>query len=172
MRSRVATLSALIALPIAAARAQSTPCGQSCSIVFDWGSGGTQPDIDRIYGAPSSMESAFAKALSDAGWNVVDTTSNASLIITVRPVVQNRVRCDTMGGTNVDMSCHAATRGVAVFVSNDTSLKAPSRVEIIPRCSDPLAYPTFAQFGEFAGQMVVFQVAGGKGARPTIKCRL
>ena len=172
MRTRVATLLALLVLPLAAARAQSTPCGQSCSIVFDWGNGGNPPEIDRMYGAPSAMESAFVKVLTDAGWHIVPGTSSSSMIVTLRPVPANRVRCETMSGTNTDLSCHTVERATASFVSNDTSVKAPNRVDIIPRCSDPKAYPTFAQFGQFAGEMLVYQMAGGKGARPSIKCRV
>jgi hypothetical protein len=59
-----------------------------------------------------------------------------------------------------------------MFVSNDTAVKAPKNVDIVPRCSDPKAYPTFAQFGEFAGAMLAYQVAGGKGSRPSLRCRV
>jgi hypothetical protein len=172
MRTSIAVLVSVFALPLASARAQATPCGQSCAIVFDWGNGGNPPDIDRMYGAPSAMESAFVKALNDAGWHITMGTSSSSMILTLRPVTANRVRCETMSGTNTDMSCHTVERATASFVSNDTSLKAPNRVDIIPRCSDPKAYPTFAQFGQFAGELLAYQMAGGKGSRPSIKCRV
>jgi hypothetical protein len=172
MRTRIAALLVALALPFAVVRAQSNPCGQSCFLVFDWGNGGSPPDVDRMYGAPTSMESMLAKALSDAGWHIATGATGASMIVTIRPSVQNRVRCDSMGGTNVDMSCHTVSRAIATFVSNDTSVKAPSRVDVVSRCSDPQAYPSFPQFGQFAGETVAFQVAGGKGTRPTLKCRL
>jgi len=171
MRTSVALLAALVVLPFAAGRSQTNPCGKGCAIVFDWGEGGTAPDVDRIYGSPSTMEAQFAKVLSDAGWQVVRGTPNASVVITFRPALQNRVRCEKMSGTNTDLSCHTVGRGTVMFASSDSAVQAPRRVEIIPRCSDPQAYPTFAEFGQFAGEMVVFQTAGGKGSRPAIKCR-
>jgi hypothetical protein len=172
MRTRLAALLTVLALPVATLRAQdANPCGQACSIVFDWGNGGSPPDIDRIYGSPAAMESAFTKALTDAGWHITSATAGSSMTITVRPTVANRVRCESMSGTNTDMSCHTVERATATFVSNDSSVKAPKRVEAISRCSDPKAYPSFPQFGQFAGEMVAYQVAGGKGQRPSVKCR-
>jgi len=85
--------------------------------------------------------------------------------------VQNNVRCEKMSGTNTDMSCHTVGRATAMFAATDPTVAPPHRVEIIPRCSDPKAYPTFIEFGRFAGEMVLYQAAGGKGPRPAIKCR-
>lgn len=172
MRTKAAAFFAALALPLVAVHAQSNPCAQSCFIVYDWGSGGNPPDIDRMFGSPAAMEVSFAKALTDAGWRIVSGTGNSAMVITLRPVVQNRVSCDTMAGTNTDLSCHTVGRAIASFVSNDSSMKAPNRVEVVARCSDPKNYPTFQQFGQYAGEMIVFQMAGGKGARPTVKCRI
>jgi hypothetical protein len=165
-------LLALAAAPLAALRAQSNPCGAGCAIVFDWGNGGAAPDVDRIYGSPATMEARLTKALADAGWNIVDAPPAAAVVLTFRPTIQNRVRCEKMSGTNTDMSCHTVERGTAMFVSNDSTVRAPQRVEVIPRCSDPKAYPSFAEFGQFAGETIAFQAGGGKGSRPRLRCRL
>ena len=171
MRTSVALLAALAALPLAVARAQSNPCGKGCAIVFDWGEGGGPPDVDRIYGSPRTMEAEFAKVLSDAGWAIVRGTPDASIVLTFRPVVQNGVRCEKMSGTNTDVSCHTVSRGTAMFATSDSTVQLPHRVEIIPRCSDPKAYPSFVEFGRFAGEMVLYQAAGCKWSRPVIRCR-
>ena len=171
MRTSAALFTALVVLPLASVRAQSNPCGRGCAIVFDWGEGGTPPDVDRIYGSPATMEAEFTKVLADAGWSIVRGTPNASIVLTFRPVVQNRVRCEKMSGTNTDMSCHTVSRGTAMFATNDSTVQVPHRVEVIPRCSDPQAYPSFVEFGRFAGEMVLYQAAGGKGSRPAIRCR-
>jgi hypothetical protein len=172
MRTSTALAAALLVLPLAVTRAQSNPCGKGCAIVFDWGNGGAAPDVDRIYGSPSTMEAEFTKVLRDAGWAMTTGTTDAAIVLTFRPVVQNRVRCEKMSGTNTDMSCHTMSRGTVMFASSDSTVEAPHRVEIVPRCSDPKAYPSFAEFGRFAGEWVVFQTAGGKGSRPSIKCRI
>jgi hypothetical protein len=174
MRSSAALLAVLAAMPFAALRSQANPnpCANSaCAVVFDWGEGGAAPDVDRIYGSPATMEAEFAKVLTDAGWQLIRGTANAAITMTVRPVVQQRVRCEKMSGTNTDMSCHTVVRGTVIFATSDSAAQAPHRVEIIPRCSDPKAYPSFLEFGRFAGEMVLYQAAGGKGSRPRIACR-
>lgn len=158
-----------------AARAQeaagSNPCQQvTCSIIFDWGGGRTAPDADRVYGNPSDMESAFLTRLTDAGFRIVP--SGAGMTITLRLTPQNRVLCDALPGVNPDYSCHTVGRGTVLFVANDSSAKAPARVDITPRCSDPKIFPTFHQFGTYAAESVIYAVVNqGKGSRPQVKCR-
>lgn len=170
MHTRTALLfvAATVALTSRAAHAQSNPCAQTgCVVTFDWGNGGAAPDDDKIYGTPAALESAFLRALSGAGWRVGSGTTTLMLRLTP----QNRVRCEAMEGTNTDMSCHTVNRAVASFASSDTSVKAPGRVEVVPRCSDPKNWPTFAQFGQYSGEMLVYQLEkGGKGPRPSLKC--
>jgi hypothetical protein len=62
-------------------------------------------------------------------------------------------------------------RGTAMFAATNSTVEAPHRVEVISRCADPKAYPSFVEFGRFAGEMVLYQAAGGKGSRPAIRCR-
>lgn len=171
MRISTLVVAAVVAMPLAAVEAQSNLCGKGCAIIFDWGEGGAAPSVDRIYGSPATMEAEFAKTLTDAGWQVVRGTPNASIVLTFRPTVANNVRCEKMSGLNSDNTCHTVGRGTVMFASSDSTVEAPHRVEIIPRCADPKAVPSFAEFGRFAGEMVVFQTAGGKGSRPAIKCR-
>ena len=151
---------------------QTNPCTQNCSVAFEWGNGGTPPDVDRIYGAPSSLESAFIKSLRDAGWNVSTGAPTGGMSILVRLYVQNRVRCEAMSGTNTDMSCHTVGRGTVTFTSTDTTAKAPGRTEFLSRCSDPKSYPTFAQFGQYVGETLAYQIEHqSQGARPRLKCQ-
>jgi len=170
MHTRISSLLLVFALASTArvVTAQSNPCAQTgCSVTFDWGNGGSAPDDDKVYGAPAGLESAFIRALNEAGWR----TEAGTMMIMLRLTPQNRVSCEAMAGTNTDMSCHTVNRAVVSFTSSDTSVKAPGRVEVVPRCSDPKNWPTFAQFGQYAGQMVVYQVEkGGKGPRPSLKC--
>jgi hypothetical protein len=164
----------LIAGVAATARAQdaaTNPCQQvTCAIVFDWGGGRSAPDIDRIYGSPADMESAFMARLTEAGFHIA--TGTAPMTITLRLTPQDRVLCDALPGVNPDYSCHTVGRGTVVFVANDSTAKAPARVDIIPRCSDPKIMPTFRQFGAYAAETVIYAVVNqGKGSRPQVKCR-
>jgi hypothetical protein len=172
MRTRIAALGAILSLsiPFATATAQANPCAAGgCGIVFDWGNGGAPPDVDRYYGSPDAMEAAFVKALNDAGWRVMP---GSAMTITLRLTPQNGVICDAMEGTNTNRSCHTVSRAVASFASTDSTVKAPGRVDVVPRCPDSKKSPTFAQFGQFAGETLVYQVEkDGKGRHPNIKCR-
>lgn len=175
MRIGVIAFAGLLAgtMPTTTAHAQSSPCAQaSCGVVFDWGNGGPPPDVDEIYGSPAALEKAFIKALDDAGWRSAPGSASAPMTIMLRLTPQNRVRCDRMDGTNPDLSCHTVQRGVASFASSDTTVKVPNRIEVLARCAEAKNYPTFSQFGQYAAEMLVYQIEkGGKGARPSLKCR-
>jgi hypothetical protein len=161
------------AIPLTASRAQGNPCAQvTCGVAFDWGNGGPPPDVDEVYGSPSALEKTFVMALNDAGWRVTPGSTSAAMTITLRLTAQNRVRCDRVDGTNPDLSCHTVERGAASFASSDSTVKLPKRIEVLARCSEAKNYPTFSQFGQYAGEMLVFQLEkGGKGSRPILKCR-
>lgn len=175
MRIEVIALGGLLAgaIPVAASRAQSSPCAQApCNVVFDWGNGGPPPDVDDIYGSPATLEKSFLKALDDAGWPAVVGSTTATMTIMLRLTPQNRVRCDRVDGTNPDLSCHTVQRAVASFASSDTTAKVPNRIEVLARCAEAKNYPTFSQFGQYVAEMLVFQLEkGGKGSRPSLKCR-
>ncbi len=160
-----------LAAPVRAQEAPANPCRAGCSVLFDWGSGqAAAPDADRVYGAPGDIESAFIARLTDAGFRFVQ--GSAPMTMTVRLSPQNRVLCDAMPGVNPDYSCHTVSRASVIFVANDSSVKAPGRVEIQPRCSDPKMYPTMRQFGVFAAETVIYTVLNQqKGSRPQVKCR-
>jgi len=174
MRTSSIILAAIVATA-SAARAQEAPppnpCQTvTCSIAFDWGGGRTAPDADRVYGNPADMESAFITLLTDAGFHIV--AANAGMTMTFRLTPQDRVLCDALPGVNPDYSCHTVGRGTIIFVANDSAAKAPARVDIIPRCSDPKIFPTFRQFGTYAAESVIYAVVNqGKGSRPQVKCR-
>lgn len=169
--ARVVLLAAAMTLP-ALARAQTNPCAErACKVIFDWGNGGgTTPDVDRRFGAPSTLESVFGETLSGAGWKVKGG-ADAVVTLTVRVTPQTRALCEAMPGVNPDYSCHTVSRAAVLFNSSDAALKMPGRVDIVPRCSDPKAFPSFAQFGRYAAEVVLFAVVNdGKGQRPTVKC--
>jgi len=159
--------------PLSTIHAQTAPCARGgCNVVFDWGNGGAPPDVDDIYGSPAALEKTFVKALNDAGWQAGIESKTASMTILLRLTPQNRVRCDRVDGTNPDLNCHTVERGVASFTSTDTTTKAPNRVEVVARCAEAKNYPTFPQFGQYVADVLVFQLEkGGKGPRPSLKCR-
>jgi hypothetical protein len=164
-------LGAVLAVPAVTA-AQTNPCGdKACNVVFEWGgSGASQPDVDRRFGAPADVETSFRSALSAAGWKVA-TSNPGGVTITVRLTPQNRVLCEAMPGVNPDYSCHTVNRAAIVFVSADTSIKAPGRIDVNARCSDPKSNPTYKEFGRYAADWAIWNViAQQKGQRPAVKC--
>jgi len=158
-----------------AAAQNKNPCADHpCNIVFDWGGSSSSPDPDRHFGNPSELEAMFVQTLQGAGFRFSSSAAQeGGMTINVRLTPQNRVICDNMPGTSSDMSCHTVSRASVVFVPNDASQKAPGRVDINPRCSDPTLHPTYASFGEFAAASVVYAVINdSKGDRPAaVKCR-
>ncbi|HXT15218.1 MAG TPA: hypothetical protein VN706_06285 [Gemmatimonadaceae bacterium] len=163
---------ALALIPVARVAAQqNNPCADKpCNVVFDWGGSATLPDPDRHFGLPSELEASFLSTLQSGGMHVTAGQAG-SLVITVRLTPQDRVLCETMPGMYPDYSCHTVQRASVVFASSDASVKLPGRVDVSPRCSDPVLHPAYAAFGQFAAQTVIYTVLnGGKGDRPTIKC--
>jgi hypothetical protein len=167
-----ATLSALL-LPTEVRAQGGNPCAiGGCSVVFDWGNGGSSPDVDRRYGAPSDLESSFLSGLTSAGFRITSTGQPSAMTITMRISPQNKALCDTMPGVNPDYTCHTVQRASVLFTANDSTVKQLQRIEVNPRCSDPKVFPTFTQFGRFAAETLIFQLVNdGKGQHPAIKCR-
>ena len=151
--------------------AQTNPCkAKPCQVVFDWGDGSVMPDVDRKYGSPAALENAFIQTMNDAGWVVSPSTS--TVLMTVRVFVQNRALCDAVPGFEPDYSCHTAQRASVLLQSNDSGFKSPGRLDVTPRCPDPKALPTFGEFGAFVASTLIYTVGnGGKGQRPSIRCR-
>jgi hypothetical protein len=174
MRTKWITLAiaVLVAAPAVAA-AQTNPCAEKpCNIVFEWGnSGANPPDVDRRFGAPADLETGFLSALSAAGWKVATNAGSSGVMVTVRLTPQNKVLCEAMPGVNPDYTCHTVNRAAIVFVSGDSAIKAPSRVDVNARCSDPKSNPTYKEFGRFAADWVTWNVVTQqKGQRPSVKC--
>jgi hypothetical protein len=173
MRTRwIFAVAAVLASPAVAA-AQTNPCAdRACTVVFEWGgSGSTQPDVDRRFGAPADLETSFLSALSNLGWKVSSSSGPSATMITVRLTPQNRVLCEAMSGLNSDYTCHTVSRAAIIFSSTDESVKAPGRIDVNARCSDPKSYPTYKEFGRYAADWAVWMVvAQQKGDRPGIKC--
>ena len=174
MRTRLIHLALFAGFAVPAiAVAQSNPCAEhTCNIVYDWGNGGTSPDVDRRYGAPSELEANLTGGLASAGWRFASSGQTSSMTITVRISPQNKALCDTMPGVNPDYTCHTVSRAAIVFTPNDSTQKPISRIDVNPRCSDPKNYPTFAQFGKFAAETLIYTIVNeGKGQRPNVKCQ-
>jgi hypothetical protein len=152
-------LIALVAAPLAAQDSTRVLCRESaCLLVFDWSNGSTPPDPDRRYGAPSDLESAFRSRLTAAGYKLA-TSAPASTTITIRLTPQTRALCDVMEGMNPDYSCHTVARATI------------TRIDVTPRCRDPKLSITMAQFGQYAGDLVVYTLAPDpKPGRPNAKC--
>jgi hypothetical protein len=173
MRTKwILAIAACAAMPAVAA-AQTNPCAdKACNIVFEWGSsGGSQPDVDRRFGSPADVELSFINGLAARGWKVATNGASSVVTITVRLTPQNKVLCEAMPGVNPDYSCHTVSRAAVVFVSTDTALKAPNRIDVNARCSDPKSSPSYKEFGRYAAEWVAWNVVEqGKGSRPAIKC--
>jgi hypothetical protein len=164
-------LIALIAAPLAAQDSTHVLCRESaCLLVFDWSNGSTPPDPDRRYGGPSDLESAFRSRLTAAGYKLA-TSASAPTTITIRLTPQTRALCDTMEGMNPDYSCHTVARATILFSSGDPNANPNTRIDVTPRCRDPKLSITMAQFGQYAGDLVVYTLAPDpKPGRPSAKC--
>jgi hypothetical protein len=174
MRTRWIVWTSILAIATPAlGRAQTNPCAASaCSIVFDWGNGGTAPDVDRTYGSPSEMEANFASTLTAAGFHLTTAAGQpASLMITMRITPKKNALCDSMPGVNPDYTCQSIDRASIVFTPMDSTQKGFSRIDVSPRCSDPKNLPTYAQFGRYAADYLIYTIVqNGKGSRPSVKC--
>ena len=73
-----------------------------CALVFDWGNGGSAPDVDRKYGSPSEVEASITRVLTGAGFHLTSAGQPASMTITVRLSEKKKALCDTMPGLNPD----------------------------------------------------------------------
>jgi hypothetical protein len=164
-------LIALVAAPLAAQDSTRALCRESaCLLVFDWSNGSTPPDPDRRYGAPSDLESAFRSRLTAAGYNLA-TSSTAPTTITIRLTPQTRALCDVMEGMNPDYSCHTVARATILFSIGEPNANPNIRIDVTPRCRDPKLSITMAQFGQYAGDLVVYTLAPDpKPGRPNAKC--
>jgi len=141
-----------------------------CLVVFDWSNGGSQPDPDKRYGAPSDLEQAFRGKLTAAGYKIA-TGSVGANAITLRLTPQTRALCDTMEGMNPDYSCHSVSRAAIVFSSSEPNASPIARIDVSPRCRDPKVAITMAQFGQYAGDLVVYTLSPDpKPSRPNAKC--
>jgi hypothetical protein len=167
----VVGLVALAALPLTAQDSTRALCRESaCLVVFDWSNGSTQPDPDRRYGSPSDLESAFRAKLTAAGYKLT-ASPPAAATITVRLTPQKRALCDTMEGMNPDYSCHTVARGTILFSTGDASANPTARIDVTPRCRDPKLSISMSQFGQYAGDLVVYTLAADpKAGRPSAKC--
>jgi hypothetical protein len=167
----VVGLIALVASALTAQDSTHVLCRESpCLLVFDWSNGSTQPDPDRRYGGPSDLEAAFRARLTAAGYKIA-TTPSAPNTITIRLTPQTRALCDTMEGMNPDYSCHTVARAAIVFTSSEPNATQNSRIDVTPRCRDPKLSITMAQFGQYAGDLVVYTLSPDpKPGRPNAKC--
>src|ERR1019366_5903961 len=103
----VVALPAPSALAAQAAPAAPVACRDStCRLLFDWGGGQTSSSFpsDRRYGSGDDFESQGRSVLASKGFRMSDAMVAGEIVITLRPRMKNAM-CDTMSGTNTDMSC-------------------------------------------------------------------
>lgn len=142
----------------------------ACAVVFDWSNGGSPPDPDRRYGAPSELEAAFRARLTEAGYKIA-ANPPAPGTITLRLTPQTRALCDTMEGMNPDYSCHTVARAAILFSASDPKAAPSAHVDVSPRCSDPKVSMAMAKFGQYAAELVIYTLAADpKPGRPNAKC--
>jgi hypothetical protein len=167
----VVGLVALVSFPAVAQDSTHALCRASaCLLVFDWSNGSTQPDPDRRYGSPSDLETAFRAKLTAAGYKLT-ASPPAAATITIRLTPQTRALCDTMEGMNPDYSCHTVARATILLSSGDPNAGSNNRIDVTPRCRDPKLSISMSQFGQYAGDLVVYTLAADpKSARPNAKC--
>lgn len=167
----IAALVVLAAAPLAAQDSTHAVCRDApCLLVFDWSNGGSPPDPDKRYGSSADLEQAFRGRLTAAGYKLA-TSAPAANTITLRLTPQTRALCDTMEGMNPDYSCHSVSRATIVFSASDPNASPIARIDVSPRCRDPKVAITMAQFGQYAGDLVIYTLSPDpKPGRPSAKC--
>jgi hypothetical protein len=100
-----------------------------------------------------------------------DGTVAGEIVITLRPRVKHAM-CDTMSGTNTDMSCQTIDDLGIVFSGGDATLKAPGGRSLRNSCGDVTVKMSMAAFGRYTGEMLGFVFEGEKKGerRPSTKC--
>ena len=162
---------ALVATSLSAQDSTHAVCRNApCLLVFDWSNGGSPPDPDKRYGSPTDLEQAFRTRLATAGFKIA-TSAPAANTITLRLTPQTRALCDTMEGMNPDYSCHSVSRATILFAASDPNASPIARIDVSPRCRDPKVAITMAQFGQYAGDLVIYNLSPDpKPSRPSAKC--
>jgi hypothetical protein len=151
------------------------PCHlQACALVFDWGSGKTSASYpaDRRYGSGDDFEAKMRSALADHALRTKDAPADGPIVITLRPTMRPKSMCDVMPGTSTDMSCTSMSDLAVSFSSSDPAVKAPNALRLSNRCGAGNTFMTMAQFGQYAADMMYYNLEGAqkKEARPVMRC--
>jgi hypothetical protein len=175
MKPSIALLALATIVAGARARAQEVPCRATpCTIIFDWGGGQSSTAFtpDRRYGTGDDFEVRFRAALRARGYQIREGNPEGVIVMTVRLTLQKKVMCDQQSGTNNDMTCTAITSAAVTFASPDPKLKVPGNVRVNNRCAQNGIFLKNDVFGQYAGDLLWWQLEGDaqKAPKPTVSC--
>jgi hypothetical protein len=152
----------------------TTPCRtDTCSVVFDWGSGATAASMptDRRYGAPIDFETSFKQAMTERGFRVGEGIAETRLSMTLRLGIMPAI-CDFMPGTNTDRSCKTVRDVNITFLNNDPASKKLNSMRFPNRCGAGDQVMTTTQFGRYVADQLQYTFEGEEKRlpRPVGKC--
>src|SRR5439155_6227696 len=119
-------------------------------------------------GAPSELEAGLRNRLRDGGFTL--GAGEGATIMTVRITMNNSALCDALPGTGSSYKCKTASRAAVVFSGGSMAKPVPP-IDVIPRCGDPKTNLTYAQFGEYLADFILYTLSPEpKPKRPAAKC--
>jgi hypothetical protein len=177
MRTSVLVSAFLLAMaaPAAAQDAPSVPCKVNmCVFKLDWGGNRSSGDYppDKRYGSGDDFEQRFRNALRERGLRFSDSPIDGATSMTARPTMRKNVMCDPMAGINPDKTCTAMTALAVSFTAAPGGPKAPGAINISNRCAAGDVFLSHKDFGQFAADMIWWQLEGqaAKAERPRVNC--
>ena len=174
---RILSIAILIVLVAARAGAQDAapiPFRQgTCVFRLDWGGSKSASDYppDKRYGSGDDFDQRFRNALRERGFRFQDSPLEGAILMTARPTMTGKVMCDPMAGINPDRTCTAMT-ALAISFTAPAGTKAPGAMRITNRCAAGDIFLSHREFGQYAADMIWFQLEGqgAKADRPRVNC--
>ena len=169
---------AVVALTlVSGVRAQDAPsiaCKQAtCVFRLDWGGNRSASDYppDKRYGSGDDFDQRFRNALRERGFRFQDSPLEGAILMTARPTMTGKVMCDPMAGINPDRTCTAMT-ALAISFTAPAGTNAPGAMRITNRCAAGDIFLSHREFGQYAADMIWFQLEGqgAKADRPRVNC--
>jgi hypothetical protein len=146
----------------------------TCVFKLDWGGNKSSGDYppDKRYGSGDDFEQRFRNALREHGLRFQDTPIEGAIVMVARPTMTPRVMCDPMAGINPDKTCTAMTALAISFTSPPGGPKAPGAIRISNRCAAGDVFLSHKDFGQYAANMIWYQLEGqaAKAERPRVNC--
>jgi hypothetical protein len=164
-----------VAAPAAAQDAAATPCkSTTCVFKLDWGGNKSSGDYppDKRYGSGDDFEQRFRNALRERGLRFQDSPLEGAITMVARPTMRKNVMCDAMAGINPDKTCTAMTALAVSFTSPSGGPKAPGAMNLSNRCAAGDVFLSHRDFGQYAADMIWYQLEGqaAKAERPRSNC--